>query len=299
MLPLVTTLTEWVQGARPKTLGAALSPVYVGSGAALLHSQAHLGKAVLAATVAVALQVGVNYANDYSDGIRGTDDDRVGPMRLVGSGAASAKAVLTAALSALVVAVFAGCALVAWSGQWWLLGVGVACVLAAWYYTGGNRPYGYAGLGEVSVFIFFGPVAALGTMYTQVDRVSLPALFGSVSCGVLAVAILLANNIRDVAGDATSGKRTLAVRIGDRNARRLFAGMVAVAASSCAAAAYFSHSPAPLLGLVPIVSLVRPARAVLRGAHGPELITVLGATGRATLWFGLFLALGFAYSGSA
>jgi 1,4-dihydroxy-2-naphthoate octaprenyltransferase len=267
--------------------------VAAGTGAALALGAREPARALLALVVALALQVAVNYANDYSDGIRGTDVDRVGPMRLVGSGAAPPRAVLTAALVAFGVAALAGLALVAVSGAWWLLAVGAAGVAAAWFYTGGPRPYGYAGLGEVSVFVFFGLVAVLGTTYTQAGRIDAAAVAAAVGVGALAVALLVANNLRDIPTDATAGKRTLAVRLGDRHTRLLFAALVLVAAVAAVVAAatgsWWALAALPALGVA-----VPPTREVLAGATGRALVPVLGATGLTQLLYGLALGGGLA-----
>src|SRR3954447_26571814 len=205
---------DWVAGARPRTLPAAVSPVLAGTGVAAYVDDAVWWKALLALVVSLALQVGVNYANDYSDGIRGTDADRVGPMRLVGSGAATPAAVRRAAFLAFAVAGVAGLVLAA-TTAWWLGGVGLVCVLAAWFYTGGSRPYGYLGLGEVMVFVFFGLVAVVGTTYVHTETwewaALAPSLGAAVGIGALACAILVANNLRDIPTDTIAGKRTLAV----------------------------------------------------------------------------------------
>src|ERR1700678_1862000 len=203
----------WFLGARPRTLPASAVPVLVGTGAAVAYGDAIWWRAVLAGVVAVSLQVGVNYANDYSDGVRGTDAVRVGPLRLVASGTASPRAVKSAALMAFAVAGVAGLVLAAVAG-WWLLAVGAACVAAAWLYTGGRRHYGYAGLGEVSVFVFFGIVATVGTSYVQTDRLTALEALAAVPVGLLAVSLLVVNNLRDIPGDTAAGKRTLAVRLG-------------------------------------------------------------------------------------
>ncbi len=288
----VATPAQWLEGARPRTLPAALAPVAAGSGAAAaLHGFA-LGRALLALVVSLALQVGVNYANDYSDGVRGTDDVRVGPFRLTGSGATAPATVRRAAFAAFGVAGLAGLALVAIVGQWWLLAVGAGCVLAAWYYTGGRRPYGYAGLGEVFVFVFFGLVAVLGTTYTQAGTLSWPALAAAVGVGVLACALLVANNLRDIPTDALTGKRTLAVRLGERRTRTLYAGLLAVAALAALAVAP-THLGA-LLGVAAMASAARPLRLVRSGADGRALLPALRDTGRSELLYGVLLGIGLA-----
>jgi len=274
----VATVAEWVEGARVRTLPAALAPVLVGTAVAL-----HLGKfdplrAALAGVVALALQLAVNYANDYSDGVRGTDAERVGPMRLVGSGAASPGAVKAAAFACFGLAGLAGLALVVLTGQWWLIAVGIACILAGWYYTGGRRPYGYAGLGELFVFVFFGLVATIGTTYVQTLSVPFAAVAGGVATGALASAILVANNLRDRAGDAASGKHTLAVRLGDRGTRWFYLALVLLGAAGLVGVAAGTTWWA-LLGLVGLIILVGPVLRILDDARGPELIRVLKVTG--------------------
>ena len=203
----MTTPAQWVAGARPRTLPAAVAPVLAGTGVAAYDGDAVWWKALLALVVSLALQVGVNYANDYSDGIRGTDADRVGPMRLVGSGVATPGSVKAAALAAFGVAAVAGLVLAA-STAWWLVIVGAVSVAAAWFYTGGSKPYGYLGLGEVMVFVFFGLVAVLGTQYVQAERVTLVGLYAACGIGALACAILVANNLRDIPTDQVAGKMT-------------------------------------------------------------------------------------------
>ncbi|NTW41993.1 MAG: 1,4-dihydroxy-2-naphthoate polyprenyltransferase, partial [Cellulomonadaceae bacterium] len=239
----MATPAEWLEGARPRTLPAAVAPVLVGTGAAAQLGQAALGRAFLAAGVALALQVGVNYSNDYSDGVRGTDLDRVGPLRLTGSGAAQPRHVRNAAFVAFGVGALLGLWLVAVSGQWWLLAVGALAILAGWSYTGGRNPYGYRGLGEVGVFVFFGLVAVLGSTYTQAGRISWAAVAGAVGVGLLACALLMVNNIRDVPTDILAGKRTLAVRLGEFRARRLYAVFLVTAlllGAACALVAPWS-----------------------------------------------------------
>jgi 1,4-dihydroxy-2-naphthoate octaprenyltransferase len=288
----VATPAQWLEGARPRTLPAAVAPVVVGTGAAADLGAASAGRAALALVVALAIQVGVNYANDYSDGIRGTDDERVGPFRLTASGAAAPSAVRRAAVAAFGVAAVAGLALVALTGAWWLLAVGAASIVAAWFYTGGRRPYGYLGLGEVFVFVFFGLVAVLGTTYTQAGRLSWPALAGAVGTGLLACAILVANNLRDVPTDATAGKRTLAVRLGDPATRRLYAGLLAGAFA--AVLAVVPARPPALLALASAALAVAPLRVVRSGAAGRALLPVLRDTGRLELAYAVLLAVGLA-----
>ena len=288
----MATLSQWVQGARPRTLPTAVSPVLVGTGAAVGAGTVAPGRALLALLVAVALVVGVNFANDYSDGIRGTDDDRVGPLRLVGSRLAAPGAVRTAAFSCFAVAALAGLTLVSLSQQWWLIAVGAVCVAGAWFYTGGSRPYGYAGLGEVAVFVFFGPVAVLGTVLTQSGPPGAPALIGAAGAGALACAVLVANNLRDIPTDAVAGKRTLAVVLGDTDTRRLYAALAVLPFVLSAMAAL--RSPWMLLALLALPLAVLLARTVLGGAAGRDLIGVLGRTGLLLLAWSVLTAIGLA-----
>ena len=287
----MTTAGQWVAGARPRTLPAALAPVLVGSGAAALADTFHPGRALLALVVAVALQVGVNYANDYSDGVRGTDAQRVGPMRLVGSGAASPGAVKAAALLSFGVAALAGLVL-ALLTTLWLVVLGAVMIAAAWGYTGGASPYGYRGLGEVSVFVFFGLVAVTGTTYVQAERVTLAAVLGGVACGALACAILVTNNLRDVPTDEGVGKRTLAVVLGDRRTRVLYA--VLVASAFAVAVVLAAVTPWALLALAATPLAAGPLRRVLGGATGRDLVPVLAGTGLLQLAYGVLLAAGLA-----
>ena len=287
------TVGQWWQGARPRTLPAAIAPALVGTALAY-QAQSFLPlRALLALVVALSLQVGVNYANDYSDGVRGTDRNRVGPIRLVGQGLATPGAVRAAAVASLAVAAVAGLVLVALTTQWWLLLVGAAAIAAAWLYTGGPRPYGYAGLGEVFVFIFFGIVPVVGTFYVQTLTMSPEAFIAGIGVGVLICAILIANNLRDIPTDRVSGKVTLAVRLGDKATRTLFVATVAVPFLAVAWLA-FLVGPWTLLGLLAAPLVISPARAVMRGAQGPALVPVLKSTGTAVLVYGLALSLGIA-----
>ncbi len=278
---LVATPEQWLAGARPRTLPAAVSPVLAGTGVAAFVDEAVWWKALLALVVSLALQVAVNYANDYSDGIRGTDADRVGPMRLVGSGAAEAAAVKRAAFLAFGIAGVAGSALAA-TTAWWLVAVGAVCVVAAWFYTGGSRPYGYLGLGEVMVFVFFGLVAVVGTTYVQTETWEWPALFAAVGIGALACAILVVNNLRDIPGDTVAGKRTLAVKLGSDRTRALYALLVLAAAAAVVAVAV-STTWWVLVGLGFLVPAARAVRTVSSGAEGAALVPVLQQTGLAEL----------------
>jgi 1,4-dihydroxy-2-naphthoate polyprenyltransferase len=289
----VATAAQWVAGARPRTLPAAVAPVLVGTGVAAALDGFRPVPALLAMVVALALQVAVNYANDYSDGRRGTDADRVGPMRLVGSGAASARQVLVAAALSFAVAAVAGLTLAALS-SWWLVAVGAVCIVAAWTYTGGPIPYGYRALGEVFVFVFFGLVGVVGTTFAQTQTVEGLAFAAAVPVGLLIVAILVVNNLRDIDGDAAVGKRTLAVLLGDRATRSFFTALLVVPFGVIAAVGVVR--PWALLGLLAASLAVRPVRTVLAGGRGPALITALAGTGVLTLATGVLFALGLARS---
>ncbi|HYN28272.1 MAG TPA: 1,4-dihydroxy-2-naphthoate polyprenyltransferase [Dermatophilaceae bacterium] len=285
----MATSSQWVAGARPRTLPAAVAPVLVGTAAAHDLGRANAGYAVLALVVSLALQVGVNYANDYSDGIRGTDEDRVGPIRLVGQRLAPARNVRLAAFLCFGLAALAGLALVALAETWLLLLLGAAAVVAAWRYTGGTNPYGYRGLGEVYVFVFFGLFATLGTLYTQAGTLTWLGLAGSVGVGALASAILVANNLRDIPSDAVAGKRTLAVRLGDARTRGLWTALVLVAFAAVGVMAW--RQPWTALALLSTPLAWRPWRALRGGAAGQDLVPVLGGTGRLQIGYaGLVLA---------
>ena len=277
----MATPGQWLAGSRPRTLPAAVSPVLAGTAVAAHVAEPVWWRAALALVVSLALQVGVNYANDYSDGVRGTDDDRVGPMRLVGSGAATAAAVKRAAFLSFGVAAVAGLVLAA-TTAWWLVAVGAVCVAAAWFYTGGSRPYGYLGLGEVMVFVFFGLVAVVGTTYVQTRSWEVAALWAAVGIGALACAILVVNNLRDIPTDTVAGKRTLAVVLGDRATRGLYAGLVALAGVAVVGLAVTTSGWA-LLGLGFVLPALPGLRTVLGGATGPALVPVLQSTAVAQL----------------
>jgi 1,4-dihydroxy-2-naphthoate octaprenyltransferase len=290
---MAATTTEWIEGARVRTLPNSVAPVIVGAGAAGAIDRFSWWASLLALVVALALQVGVNYANDYSDGIRGTDAARVGPLRLVGSGVATPASVRVAAVACFVVAGVAGLVLVALTGHWWLLAVGAACIAGAWFYTGGSRPYGYSGWGEAAVFVFFGLVAVLGTLYVQAATVTWPGVAGAVALGAFSAAVLVANNLRDVPTDAETGKRTLAVRLGDRRTRTLYFGLVAVPFVVTLLAAL--ANPWLLIALLAAVLLLPAVRIVARGRDGMALIPVLRDTAMAMLAWAVFAgaALGF------
>jgi 1,4-dihydroxy-2-naphthoate octaprenyltransferase len=290
----MATPAQWIEGARPRTLPAAIAPVLVGTGAAAYLDGFVWWKALLALGVGLALQIGVNYANDYSDGIRGTDENRVGPLRLVGSKVASPKQVKTAAFTCFGVGAVLGVVLCATS-NWWLLIAGAASVTAAWFYTGGKKPYGYRALGEVSVFLFFGLVAVLGTTYVQAEKLSWTAAAGAVAIGSIACALLVANNLRDIPTDTVTGKRTLAVVLGAARSRRLYAGLVLLAFVLAAVSAL-----ATLWALLALIALplgFRAIKVVVSDAVGPALIPVLKDTGLTELVYAIGLAVGLALGG--
>jgi 1,4-dihydroxy-2-naphthoate octaprenyltransferase len=291
-------MNAWIAGARPRTLPAAVVPVLVGTAAAAGMDGIATGlkgvvvwRFVAALVVSLALQIGVNYANDYSDGVRGTDDVRVGPMRLVASGAKPAGAVKRAAFLSFGVAAVAGLALAA-ATSWWLIVVGLASIAAAWFYTGGSRPYGYAGFGELFVFVFFGVVATTGSAFVQIVRITPLTLAVSVPVGMLAVALLVVNNLRDIPGDTESGKRTLAVRLGDKRTRILYTALMFLPFVVTPFIAGLSGRPLAAASLFIVVFVNKPVLQVLQGAKGPALIPVLGATGRVQLFFGIVFAAG-------
>ncbi len=287
----VTRPSDWIAGARPRTLPAAVVPVLVGSAVAGAIGHVILWRSVAALVVALALQVGVNYANDYSDGIRGTDEARVGPVRLVAGGLADARSVKRAAFASFAVAAVAGAAL-GFATSPWLFGVGALSVAAAWFYTGGPKPYGYAGFGELFVFVFFGLVAVVGTAYVSLLHVPRLAWMSAVPVGLLSVGLLVVNNLRDISTDRHAGKHTLAVRLGDRATRRLYTACIAVSFAFVLIVAATDHRPYAGLALLAIVVAAGPVRIVLKGAKGPHLVRVLGMTGRLLLVFGVLFAVG-------
>jgi 1,4-dihydroxy-2-naphthoate octaprenyltransferase len=291
--PSIGRVRRWMIGARPRTLAAAAVPVAVGTAVARLGSFGGIvwWRAACAAVVALAIQVGTNYANDYSDGVRGSDSRRIGPVRLTSSGLASPRQVKLASFLAFGVAAVAGLALAA-SVNWWLILVGLACFVAGWLYTGGPKPYGYLGLGEVFVFAFFGLVATAGSAYVQHGRITAAAVAASVPVGLLSVTLLESNNLRDIEGDAAASKRTLAVRLGARRARWLYVGALVTSFASVGLVAPLR--PYALVALVALPLAWRPSAAVMGGADGPELLPVLADTGRIQLVVGLLLTIGIA-----
>lgn len=280
----------WIEGARLRTLPLAIAPVAIGAGAADAMQRFDLLLSALALGVALFLQIGVNFANDYSDGIRGTDDKRVGPLRLTGSKSVKPESVKTAAMLFFILAAASGFEIVVITGQWWLIGVGLLSIVAAWFYTGGKNPYGYAGFGEIAVFVFFGLVATIGTAYVQIGFVDLNSVLGGIAAGSFAAAVLMVNNIRDIKTDKIASKNTLAVRMGTKGAKRLFIFMIwfpfvillfftlLYPASFLAYAAIFLVAPATLI--------------VLTAKTAKELVLVLKLTSFAALTYALLLTLG-------
>lgn len=286
------TARDWLEGARPHTWANAFAPVIAGTGAAAALSGAHLGRALLAAIVAWALIMGVNYANDYSDGIRGTDDDRTGPARLTGGKLARPQHVKLAAFGAFGVAAVAGIALSLASGAWWFILLGALCIAGAWFYTGGKNPYGYRGYGEIAIFVFFGLVAVLGTQYTQAGTLSWTGLALAVGIGGMSSGVNLVNNIRDIPSDTAAGKITLAVKLGNYRARLLFTALMMVPTLLTLAIAFGSWLA--LVGLVYFPLALKAVRIVNGGARGRDLIPVLGLAGKAMLAWSIPVAIAIA-----
>ena len=289
----MATVSEWIEGARPRTLPNAIAPVVAGVGAAIALDAFSWWRSLLALFVALSLIIGVNFANDYSDGVRGTDENRVGPLRLVGSGTAAPKAVLRAALGCLGVAGVLGLALVVLTGHWWLLVMGALCILGAWFYTGGKKPYGYYGFGEIAVFVFFGLAAVLGTAYVQAGRVSWAALGCAVAVGCFSMGVLTANNLRDIPTDLESGKRTLATRLGDQGTRRMYLTLVAV--PYVVSVLLGIWHPLVLITLVTAPMLLKSVKAVGGGQHGRALIPALRDTGLAMLAWAVLSAVALSF----
>lgn len=284
-----TKPVSWIAGARLRTLPVAVAPVLIGAGVAYRGHHFSWALSLLALAVALFLQVGVNYANDYSDGIRGTDENRVGPGRLVGSGSKTPRQVLTAALVFFGLAAVAGIAITAMTQIWWIIAVGVVAIIAAWFYTGGKKPYGYAGFGELAVFVFFGLVATLGTAYIQTKSFSFWALFGGVAVGLLACAVLMINNIRDIETDAAVGKKTLAVRIGKIASLVAFCIMLGLPLIVVGGMGIFFKE---MLYLQFLWILFVPAGIIaVWGKSAAEYILVLKLTTTATLAFGAMYGL--------
>lgn len=285
-------ISTWITGARIRTLPLAVAPVVLGSATAYSLDSFHLGLGLLALSVALLLQIGVNYANDYSDGVRGTDQDRVGPMRITASGLARPEAVKRAAFVTFGLAMLAGLAIVVITSQWWLTAIGALAVLAAWYYTGGNRPYGYNGMGELSVFLFFGLIATVGTNYIQTLVFDPLAILLGAALGLYASAVLLVNNIRDIDTDRVAGKMTLSVRIGAKASKTLFMLLIwlPVLLNLLLVLVY----PATFLGLLNLL-LVLPVTLIIMESKNPgELITALKLTSLAGLGFAVLVGFGIA-----
>jgi len=286
-------VNKWVAGARPRTLPASVVPVIVGTACAVGEGGIIVWRALAAMVVALAIQVGTNYQNDYADGVRGTDSQRVGPVRLVASGLATPSEVRKAALLSMLVAAAAGLAL-AIAVSPWLLVVGAASFLAGYFYTGGPKPYGYLGFGELFVFVFFGLVATIGSAYVQIETITSVAVVAAIPVGLLITALLVANNLRDIPTDGPAGKRTLAVRLGDKRTRWLYCLLILVAFLVLPIFGALGR-PACALAFIAVVVARKPVQIVLEGATGPALIPVLGATGRLIIVFGVLLAIGLCY----
>jgi 1,4-dihydroxy-2-naphthoate octaprenyltransferase len=282
-------MNKWIAGARPRTLPAAIAPVLVGT--ALIrrdHHSINYLSALLALAVSLLLQVAVNYSNDYSDGVRGTDNNRVGPIRLVASGLAGARSVKRAAIICFALASVLGIILAARS-SWWLILAGALSILAAWTYTGGSKPYGYLGYGEISVFLFFGLVATIGSYFVQAHRITWQAILVSLPVGALSCAILAVNNLRDLPKDSLVGKRTLAVRLGDKSARQMFIGLLILAHLAALLAAFITPWTLITLAFLPVT--LRIAKRVVSGAKGADLIPILGQVGKLQLLLSTTLAI--------
>jgi len=294
----MTSLNIWFQGARPKTLGAAIAPVLVGSSIAFYEKSFNLTISLLALLVSVSIQIAVNYANDYSDGIKGTDDQRVGPVRLVGQKLASPKSVKTAAILFFLIAALAGLIITILSQQWWFLLLGLSAIVAAWTYTGGPKPYGYAGLGEVFVFIYFGLVAVIGTTYAQTLFLKPYFLLYAISIGLFASAILVANNLRDREKDKQNNKNTLAVKLGDQKTRNLYVLLMLLPFILIVSLFIYNQiNSGTRIGatiqiqLLALVLAWKSIKPVINKVSGKDLIPVLVNTGKTELLWALLVSL--------
>ena len=278
----------WVKGARPRTLPAAMAPVVVGSSLAFWQNHFDFKIALLAMVVALALQIGVNYSNDYSDGIRGTDHSRIGPIRLVGQGLKPAKAVKQAAFLCFGLAALAGIAMTLITELWWFIPIGLLAIISAWFYTGGKNPYGYAGLGELFVFVWFGLVAVIGTTYAQTRELNLPTIAYAVAAGAFACALLVVNNLRDIPSDSQVGKNTLAVKLGDAKTRLLYVALLWIGFGSNLIVAILSTSNSDIpswsgIGFLTAIAAHKPGRAVINKVTGKDLIPVLAGTAKSQM----------------
>ena len=291
----MATVSQWIGGSRPRTLPSAIAPVAIGAGLAARLDSFMPSRVLLALVVALALQIGVNFSNDYSDGIKGTDEVRVGPVRLVGQKLAKPSHVKYAAFLCYAIAMLAGFALVLMTSQWLLIIVGVACVAAAWFYTGGQHPYGYLGLGEIFVFIFFGLVPVIGTVYVQTLTVSVSDIVAACAIGLMICTLLVVNNLRDIPTDTQSGKRTLAVKLGDHNTRRLYFAFVALSFVLTIVLAALTTWWL-LLALLSFAFAIQPVRIVASGAVGPKLIIPLKQSGILILIYGFACGLLLAFA---
>ena len=286
------TIKLWVEGARLRTLPLAIAPIAIGAGAASAVDKFDATLTLFALAVSLFLQIGVNYANDYSDGIRGTDEFRVGPLRLTGSKSVRPQAVKFAAFLFFALAAFSGLAIVLITQQWWFIAVGIAAIVAAWFYTGGKSPYGYSGLGEIAVFIFFGLVATYGTAFIQILAFDLNALMGSIAAGCFASAVLMVNNIRDIDTDVKASKRTLAVKLGKKKAKALYYAMLW--APMAILLPYPLIYPATFFAFA-VLLLVVPATIIVAKAESPrDLILALKLTSFASLGYALLFGMGLA-----
>ncbi|WP_306231796.1 1,4-dihydroxy-2-naphthoate polyprenyltransferase [Agrococcus beijingensis] len=287
--PSPATWRDWIAASRPRTLGMAIAPVVLGTAAAFNAEGYHLGIALACLALAICMQIGVNYANDYSDGVKGTDAVRVGPGRLVGAGKAAPKAVRNVAIGFLAAGALAGLVVVLLSGRWLLLLVGVVCLLAAWGYTGGKRPYGYYALGELMAFLFFGPVAVCGTVYAIIGRVTEDAIALGVAIGCISAALMVCNNLRDIDTDRAAGKRSLATLIGRGPSKALYVALMLV---PFVILWVFSYALAYGFVVFAVLLLAGPAMVIVVMARSPrDLITALGLTGATALLYGVGLAV--------